>query len=245
MQFRLLTYNVHGCRGTDKIVSPARIAGVIEATGADVVALQELDFNRVRSGFIDQAAAVAAELAMDFHYQPAWHLAEEKLGDAILTRLPMRLMKAGALPSFSRWKRERRGALWVRLETGGRPVHLINTHLGLNLRDRLAQTEALFGAEWLGNPQCDSPLVLCGDFNALPGSAVHRRVLQQLHDVHANTLTPRRRRRTFPTRYPMACLDHVFLSENVTVHHVEVVRTPVTRIASDHYPLLAELSVPV
>ena len=226
-------------------MSIARIASVIEATGADVVALQELDFNRKRSGHVDQAAAMAAKLSMDYHFQPAWHLAEEKLGDAILSRLPMRLMKAGALPSFSRWKRERRGAVWVRFENQGRPVHLVNTHLGLNLRDRLAQTEALFGPEWLGSSRCGPPFILCGDFNALPGSAVHRRVLEQLDDVHANTLIPRRRRRTFPTRYPMACLDHVFLSDKVTVHHVEVVRTPLTRIASDHYPLLAELSVPV
>lgn len=245
MQFRLLTYNVHGCRGMDKRVSPARIAAVIEATGADVVALQELDFNRARSGQIDQAAAIAAQLSMDFYYQPAWHLAEEKLGDAILSRLPMRLMKAGALPSFSRWKRERRGALWVRLENRGRPVHLVNTHLGLNLRDRLAQTAALFGPEWLGNPLCKPPLILCGDFNALPGSAAHRRMLHHLRDVHADALTPQRGRRTFPTRYPLASLDHMFLSEHIKVDHVEVVRTPLTRIASDHYPLLAVLSVPV
>lgn len=244
MRFRLLTYNVHGCRGTDKRVLPARIAAVIEATGADVVALQELDFNRSRSGQVDQAKAIAEQLSMDFHFHPAWHLAEEKLGDAILSRLPMRLMKAGALPSFSRWKRERRGALWVRIENHRRPVHLVNTHLGLNLRDRLAQTEALFGREWLGNSQCGPPLILCGDFNAIPGSAAHCHVLQRLRDVYADTLTPLRRRRTFPTRYPLASLDHVFLSKHVTAHHVEVVRSPLARISSDHYPLLAELSVP-
>jgi endonuclease/exonuclease/phosphatase family metal-dependent hydrolase len=48
-------------------------------------------------------------------------------------------MAAGALPLFARWKRERRGALWVLLETRGPPVHLVNTHLGPNLRDRLVE----------------------------------------------------------------------------------------------------------
>lgn len=244
MTFRLLTYNVHGCRGTDQEVSPARIAEVIAATGADVVALQEVDFNRARSGHVDQAELIAAELSMEFHFHPAWQLAEERLGDAVLSRLPMRLMRRAALPSFSRWKRERRGALWVRVDVDHSHVHFINTHLGLNRRDRLAQTEALFGEQWMGRADCGPPLVLCGDFNALPGSRVHRRVLQDLHDVHARLAKPQRRRRTFPTRYPVASLDHVFLSAEIVVHRVEVVRTPLTRVASDHYPLLVELSLP-
>jgi endonuclease/exonuclease/phosphatase family metal-dependent hydrolase len=243
MNFRLLTYNIHGCRGLDRQVSPMRIAEVIVATGADVVALQEVDFNRRRSGRKDQAEAIAAQLSMDFHFHPAWQLAEEQLGDAVLSRLPMRLMHAGALPSSSRWKRERRGALWVRLETNGRRVNVVNTHLGLNRHNRLAQTEALFGPDWLGDAQCGPPLVLCGDFNSRPGSRVHRRVVQKLQDVHTG-LRVRRRRRTFPTRYPVASLDHVFLSRDFEVRHVEVVRTALTRIASDHYPLLVELSLP-
>jgi endonuclease/exonuclease/phosphatase family metal-dependent hydrolase len=243
MRFRLLTYNVHGCRGVDRQVSPWRIAEVIAATGADVAALQEVDFNRKRSARQDQAEVIAAQLSMDFHYHPAWELAREQLGDAVLSRLPMRLMHAGALPSSSRWKRERRGALWVRVETTGRQVNLLNTHLALNGRDRLAQTETLFGPDWLGHPQCRPPLVLCGDFNARPGSRVHRRVVQKLRDVHTGPKV-RRRRRTFPTRYPVASLDHVFLSREFEVRHVEVVRTPLTRLASDHYPLLVELSLP-
>ena len=242
MRLRLLTYNIHGCRGTDRRVSPARIAEVIAAAKADVVALQEVDLYRARSGRTDQAQLIAGQLSMDYHFHPAWHLAGERLGDAVLSRLPMQLMKAAALPSFSRWKRERRGAVWVRLEVGHRRLHFINTHLGLNLRDRLAQTEELFGPDWLGNTECGPPLVLCGDFNALPGSRVHRRVLQHLQDVHAGLLVPRRR--TFPTRYPMASLDHIFLSEGFAIHQVEVVRTELTRVASDHYPLLVELSLP-
>jgi endonuclease/exonuclease/phosphatase family metal-dependent hydrolase len=220
-----------------------RIAEVIAATGADIVALQEVDFNRRRSAFEDQAAVIAAQLSMDSFFHPAWQLAGEQLGDAVLSRWPIRLIHAGALPSKSRWKRERRGALWVRVEHNGQPVHLVNTHLGLNRRDRLAQTEELFGPEWLGHAECGPPLVLCGDFNARPGSRVHRRVQQRLRDVHAG-LQMRRQRRTFPTRYPVVSLDHVFLSAEFEVCHVEVVRTPLTRVASDHYPLLVELRLP-
>ncbi|MBP9865738.1 MAG: hypothetical protein KBC91_04970, partial [Candidatus Omnitrophica bacterium] len=52
---RVLTYNVHGCVGLDGKNSPERIARVIARQGADVVAMQELDVGRHRSGNIHQA----------------------------------------------------------------------------------------------------------------------------------------------------------------------------------------------
>ncbi len=241
--FRLLTYNVHRCQGTDRAISPYRITEVIAATGADVVALQELDVNRARSGRVDQAELIAALLQMEFHFHPAWQMAEERFGDAVLSRFPLRLVHSAKLPGHPRGWRERRGAIWVDVKVDGRPIQVINTHLGLFRHERMTQTEALFGPHWLGNPACRSPLILCGDFNALPGSLVHRRCLQTLRDVH-RCLKPARPRRTFPTRLPVASLDHVFLSDEFVVRHVEVVRTSLSRVASDHYPLLVDLGVP-
>jgi endonuclease/exonuclease/phosphatase family metal-dependent hydrolase len=241
--FRLLTYNVHRCQGTDREISPYRIAEVIVATGADVVALQELDVNRVRSGRVNQAELIAALLAMEFHFHPAWQMAEERFGDAVLARWPLRLMHAAKLPGHPRGWQERRGAVWVSVQVGPHAVQVINTHLGLVRHERMTQTEALFGPQWLGHPQCRSPVVLCGDFNALPGSRVHRRCVQTLRDVH-RCLQTKRPRRTYPTRIPVASLDHVFLSSEFRVRHVEVVRTPLSRVASDHFPLLVELELP-
>ena len=242
-RFRLLTYNVHRCRGTDRRIAPERIAKVIAATGADVIALQELDVNRVRTGRVDQAQFIAAALDMAFHFHAAWEVAEERFGDAILSRLPMKLVHAAKLPGHPRGWRERRGALWVEVDCGRQPIQIINTHLGLVRHERQTQTDALFGAHWLGHPACRPPLVLCGDFNAGPRSRVHRRLLESLRNVH-RCLAGRRPRRTYPTRYPVASLDHVFLSAEFVVHHVEVVKTPLSRTASDHYPLLVDLSLP-
>jgi endonuclease/exonuclease/phosphatase family metal-dependent hydrolase len=39
---RVATYNIHRCRGLDGRTSPARVADVIRAIDADVVALQEV-----------------------------------------------------------------------------------------------------------------------------------------------------------------------------------------------------------
>jgi endonuclease/exonuclease/phosphatase family metal-dependent hydrolase len=42
----------------------------------------------------------------------------------------------------------------------------------------------------------------------------------------------------------LASIDHVFLSAEFAVRRVEVMRTRLTRVASDHYPLVVELELP-
>lgn len=241
---RVATYNVHSCIGMDGKLSPARIARVIAQTDADVVALQELDVGRMRSGAIDQAHAIADELEMAFHFHPALSVEEEHYGDAILSRLPMRLVRAGALPGLSdRPKLEPRGAIWVALEIDeGLEVQLINTHLGLIPRERLAQVDALLGASWLGHPDCREPLVFCGDLNALPGSPVCRRLGERFDDSQM-VLDDHRPQRTWFSGYPVGRIDHVYVSRDLRVEAVDVPRTDLARLASDHLPLVVDIRV--
>jgi endonuclease/exonuclease/phosphatase (EEP) superfamily protein YafD len=81
-------------------------------------------------------------------------------------------------------------------------------------------------------------LILAGDFNVGRRSRSFRRLAACLHP--ANDATGRRRLRTFPSRLPMLSLDHVFASDAVETVDARTVRTKLTRIASDHLPLLAE-----
>ena len=81
---------------------------------------------------MDQAHLIARYLEMEFHFHPALHLEEERYGDAILTHLPQRLVKAGPLPGLAgKPLLEPRGALWVAIDLHGREIQIINTHLGL------------------------------------------------------------------------------------------------------------------
>jgi endonuclease/exonuclease/phosphatase family metal-dependent hydrolase len=240
---RLLTYNVHRCLGTDGRLSPERIAEVVAACDPDIVALQELDVGRMRTGGVDQARLIARALAMDLHFHPALRVMEELYGDAILTPLPSRLMKTGPLPGFSRLSRlEPRGALWAAIDLGGVQLQVINTHLGLLGRERLAQVETLLGPEWVGHPDCREPVVLTGDFNAIPRSRGYRRLAARLQDAQRAPRAPRPQA-TFPARFPVYRIDHVFVSTGVEVVQVATVRTPLTRVASDHLPLAVDLRV--
>jgi endonuclease/exonuclease/phosphatase family metal-dependent hydrolase len=62
---------VHRCVGVDGRLSPERIAEVIASCQADIVALQELDVCRARTGGVDQAHMIARRLGMEMHFHPA------------------------------------------------------------------------------------------------------------------------------------------------------------------------------
>ncbi len=237
-RLKLLTYNVHSCIGTDRRLAPERIAEVVAVLKPDIIGLQELDVGRRRTGGIDQAHAIAEILEMRHHFHAALNVEEERYGDAILTALPAEMVKAGPLPSVG----EQRGALWIEVEFNGRPLQVFNTHLGLRRIDRLRQADVLLGPEWLGNSRCaDRPVVLLGDFNSVPSSPPYRRIAGALTDVRthaAGALRP-----TFPSRFPLLKLDHIFHSKDIRVIEASVVATPLTRLASDHLPLLATIEI--
>jgi endonuclease/exonuclease/phosphatase family metal-dependent hydrolase len=245
--FRVMTYNVHRCRGLDRVWSPERVAEVIASCHPDIVALQELDVGRARSGHVDQAEAIARDLGMDVQFFPSVRVMEELYGDAILSRWPAKTVKAAALPAIRLPGLEPRGALWSSIRIGGATVQAINTHLSVLGRERLKQIEALLGPEWLGHPNCREPVIVMGDFNATTRSRVYRRLGERFRDAYR--ACPRRHkapgRATFPTRFPRLCLDHIFIGPSVEVIDVCTVRTPLASFASDHLPVLAELRVPL
>ncbi|HEY2707188.1 MAG TPA: endonuclease/exonuclease/phosphatase family protein [Caulobacteraceae bacterium] len=238
---RILTYNVHRCVGTDRRLDVARVAQVIAAQAPDIVALQELDVGRARTGGVDQAHRLAQHLGMAFHFNAAFRVEEELYGDAILTALPERLIKAGAIPTHPRFSRlEPRGAVWISVEVAGRQLQIINTHLGLVPREQRGQAAALAGPDWLGG--APRPLIVVGDMNATPRAGAYRTFASRLTECRrAARLT--HRAPTFPSTFPVLALDHVFVSEGVTVERVLTPMDPLTRLASDHLPLVVDFSL--
>ena len=61
-QLRIVTYNIHRCRGLDGRTRPDRIADVLRAVGADLVALQEVIGPGATSG--GHAESLGAALGM-------------------------------------------------------------------------------------------------------------------------------------------------------------------------------------
>lgn len=232
---RLVTYNVHSCIGMDGRCSPERIADVLAAMNPDIVALQELDVGKSRTGGADQAELVARQLSMKGHFHPAMRVEEEEYGDAILTSASSHLVRTGTLPGRSGF--EPRGAIRVRVDLGGIEVDVINTHLGLRHADRQLQVETLLGPEWIGETARERPLILAGDFNAGPRSRTFRAIERNLHPVShwGKRIGP-----SFPSRFPALRLDHVFASEELRITAAGTLRSSLTTIASDHLPVFVD-----
>jgi len=238
---RVMSYNVHSCIGMDGRVSPRRIARVIAQQSPDLVALQELDHGRLRSRGEDQASTIAKLLGYQVTFLATVTRGVERYGHAVLSRWPIKTVKVAELPTrpFSIWP-EPRGALWSRVLLGDIPINVVTTHLGLSARERMAQMQTLLGPEWLGPILDTQAIILCGDLNLPPGTAPYRLAADRLHDVASDGSEALN---TFISTRPFARIDHIFVSDHFATERVTVIRNFLTRVSSDHLPLLADLRV--
>ncbi len=232
---RIITYNIHSCRCLDGRLSPERFSRIISSYEPDIVALQEVDVGRSRTDGIDQARQIAQDVNMDHHFHPSFTVKEEQYGNAVLSALPVRLVKTGTLPEHPGL--EPRGVLWVEIEHDGRTLQLLNTHLGLRIQEQKIQVRHLLSREWLEHPDCQYPVVLCGDFNAFPRSLPYRMMTQPLRDARRVF-----EKKVFSRTYMgFLQLDYLFLSPGIRVTHYDVPRSYLTRTASDHLPLIVDI----
>ena len=155
----------------------------------------------------------------------------------------MKLVKKGGLTQQKKLSfLSPRGALWVQVDFNGSSLQIINTHLGLRSLERRIHTMELLGPDWLRNPKCTAPVVLCGDFNTVPGSRVFNLLDENIKRVRQNPDKPAHKKTWFG-RYPIACLDHIFASEDFEVVNVEVCDSYLARLASDHRPIITDLKI--
>lgn len=235
---RVATYNVHGCAGRANVIDPARTAAVLVELDADIVALQEVDNARGRSGGVDQARVLAQQLGYFHAFCAAQHTVETgAYGNAVLSRWPIVSHVTLTLPGVSMWRAEPRCAVEAVVATPWGELSVWGVHLGVRHVERARQTSALLGrmrrvihgAERL-------PLVVLGDLNAGPSSKLLRTLGTWLVDARAYGGG-----RTFPSSYPMFAIDHVLVSPPLCVATARAHRSPAAVMASDHLPFVADL----
>ncbi len=239
---RVMTYNIHSCVGIDGRLRPERIARAINRFHPDIVAVQEVDAHRARSGRFHQAEWLAAHLEFQHVFRSMLEEEEEKYGIAVFSSLPFDTMrmdlltKAGGRSVLA----EARGAIWLKIDVGGHPLHFINTHFGLKADERNRQAAELLSERWIGGIPDDEAVILCGDFNATARSVAMQRLAATMQEVG---FAPGQGRRaaTFPSIRPVLRLDHIFTSQHLRVGKVVVPRDLPVAIASDHLPLIADL----
>lgn len=224
---RIVTWNVHGCVGTDGRFDPGRTAAVLNHLDADLVALQEVYADRADTDgfdgfefFRDRCGphAVTATTIQD---------APHRYGHMVCSRWPVAW---SARHDVSAPGREPRSILDLVVRHPDGPLRVLATHFGLRARERWRQAERMHELLRL-HP--DLPTVMLGDFNeARRGGGLFRLLDGQM----VSAATPA----TYPARLPLFALDRILGRPAELIRDVKVWRGD--RPASDHLPLAAVLS---
>jgi len=244
-RLRIASYNIHRCIGCDGQHNPQRIAQVLQSLNADIIALQEVGFETDKEHNVLQYLGKS----VDAQVIEAITLLDERghYGNAILSRLPVDSIK---LHDISVSHCEPRGVIELRLTANGQRLQLLATHLGLRPAERRSQVNYLLALL----TDCEADIqILLGDLNQWWCGSRSRRRLQNYFSSAANRGRQCPTPRTFPARWPVFSLDRILLRpaelcEGMQHGHKALNGHPSARqlagCASDHLPLLAELTLP-
>jgi endonuclease/exonuclease/phosphatase family metal-dependent hydrolase len=232
--FRVMTYNIHHGEGLDGRVDLERIAALIKESGADLVALQEVDKGVTRTAQRDLPAELAALTGLSCVFSNNFPYQGGEYGNAILTRFPI---KHGTNLHYPMLRPgEQRGILQLTLDVFGREVVFMNTHIDYRGDD--AERWLNVGEiEKLVHHHSGKPIILCGDFNDTPGSRVIKRLGETFDDVWLKA--GRGDGFTIPAKVPRKRIDYIWLSQGSPLEPLQA-GVPHSE-ASDHLPVVVEL----
>ncbi|MFI7074015.1 endonuclease/exonuclease/phosphatase family protein [Micromonospora sediminicola] len=222
---RVLSYNVHSQRD-----DTAALAEVVREVGPDVVIVQE---GPRRFRWRQKSATLAESFGM---VVAAGGL--PSLGNLLLTTLRVRVTETRCQRYPLTPGRHLRGAAYARCRVGGVDFLLAGSHLSTDPAERPAQAAA-FKRELAASPL---PVVAGADLNEGPDGPAWRTVAEGLTD--AAVAADRADRHTFSCADPRRRIDALFVDPRITVADYDVVDTPRTRRASDHFPVLVDLLLP-
>jgi endonuclease/exonuclease/phosphatase family metal-dependent hydrolase len=222
---RVMSYNVHMQKD-----DMAALAAVVRTAEPDVVIVQEAP-RRFR--WRAKCAALARSLSM---LVAAGGL--PSLGNLLLTNVRVRVHETRCIRFPLTPGRHMRGAAIAECSVEGNRFTVVGSHLSTDPTERPAQAELLKKAM----AEAGGPVVFGGDLNENSGGAAWRSLADGM--VDAAVATGRADRLTFSCSRPRDRIDALLVDPRITVVRYEVIDTPQTRRASDHFPLLADLRLP-
>lgn len=238
MTLRVLTYNIHHGEGVDRKLDLDRIAKVIRESGADLVALQEVDVETTRTGKVHQAKALAEKLGYHWVFGPAIDFQGGNYGNAVLSRWPIIDIDFQPLPNPG--KTEARSRLDAQIEVPGLgDIVLASTHFSHDsAASRVEQAKAVAKA---AEPYKHAKLtLLAGDLNAAPDATELKPLADHWHDPAVGVDPPVF---TVPVGKPTKQIDYVLIGKPFANAWTATVRAVDEPTASDHRPLLVTLTV--
>ncbi len=247
MLFRVVTWNIHRAIGVDRRFRPDRVVEILAYHAPDVALLQEVDDGVPRSARLNLAVEIAQ--ALDFPHLAVGHnvrLRRGRYGNATLSRWPIARERNLDLTVGDR---RPRGCQHTTLRVGrgaarAHEVDVFNLHLGLTAGERERQVGTLSRSHDLSSVPAGRPCVVGGDFNDWRNllAPIFREILGFRC---ATERRPDRRGclRTFPAFSPTGALDRIYYRGPLHVLGARVCRLRLSRVASDHRPVIADFEL--
>lgn len=238
-----MSWNIWHGEFLDKVID------TLKSNNADIIALQEVaDY----PGQPRMAPRIAEALGYDYAHYAAFtsdrHDPPNEQGNTILSRFEIAEVSSHVLTGLDVYagtaETEPRIAVRACIRVNGTGLTVLNTHLAHTI-DLTSCTTRLRQIDELLNLIEPEKLVLAGDFNVEPGSKELQKVSRALVNADPDPTAPTAflyehdKRGGYARTEPRFRIDHLFVTPDVGVKSFEVMDT----IASDHYPLMAELSV--
>lgn len=218
----------------DRRTRPERVATVLRGIGADVIALQEV-VGAGPSG-TSHIEEIGAALGMGWVMASVRSLRGHQFGNAVLSRFPVVHHSQHDLS----WKScEERGLQRVDLNVQGHTLHVYNVHLGTAILERRYQAQRL--ATLVADKHVTGPKIVLGDFNEWMKGLTTSLLSSKLKSVDLGRYLTRRR--TYPGLFPIVHLDHIYYDGRLEIVGVELARTRLSLVASDHLPLIADIRI--
>jgi endonuclease/exonuclease/phosphatase family metal-dependent hydrolase len=236
-QLRLVTYNIRKGKGATlrHARSVTALGRALAGHKLDILLCQEVFHSRLSGA--SQSALLARALDLHPYYEPNKRRRIGHHGNATFTRLPVLHVRNF---DISTNRIERRGALYVCMQVGHKSLHVVNVHLGLSQRQRIAQISRI-GTILATHVAAGEPVILAGDFNDWT-QRLDAFVVQGLNLHNPFRHLRGARSYTWHARRPMFNLDRVYV-RNVSVKKTRRLSGAPWRDLSDHLPLWMEFEI--
>jgi endonuclease/exonuclease/phosphatase family metal-dependent hydrolase len=224
---RVMSYNIRSLRDDARAV-----ARVIRAADPDVVCIQEAPrFLFWRRKCRRLAAAAGLQIASGGRIAAA---------NMIMVRPGIDVVAAHSVLFTKDPRLHQRGTAMARVRLDGHEVVIAGTHLDGYPEPRMRHVRELRSAIWefgVGK----APVVLAGDMNDDPGSAVWN----ALEDVGADAFAVAGEGDgyTLNVQEPTRRIDGIFAGDGLAVRSAAEIDSADVRVASDHRPVVAEIDL--
>ncbi|MDD5582236.1 MAG: endonuclease/exonuclease/phosphatase family protein [Candidatus Marinimicrobia bacterium] len=229
-----MTYNIHHGAGIDGVFDLDRIADLIRESGADLVALQEVDVKTERAQGLHTMEYLSEKLDMEWVFGQNLSFQGGGYGNGILSRYPIESWANEHFPPYL--EGEQRGLLQTVIRCQGLTIAFWNTHLDHRPADKERQESIAIILE-----KADSiffPFILAGDFNDTPDSPAIQALSTKFLDTWL--IVGNGKGYTFPADSAYRRIDYLFFKNPPHSHfQLKPIKSTVYKtLASDHLPYI-------